>query len=183
MHRLTLPIVLGHRGEVVKYDADNLLAVFDEPRRAVEAAIAMHQATAASAKEGMALAFSIGIDYGEILMIGEADCFGNAVNLAYKLGEDVAQPGEVLISPAVRERLRAGPLHSAKRNRAKRFGRRIEGLHRNLRSTHVRRWDSLNSFEPGFRIRSGRHGSRTHIPFRGARISSAARQTISGYLP
>ena len=109
MHRLTLPIVLAHQGEVVKYDADNLLAVFDEPRRAVEAAIAMHQVTAASARDGTALAFSIGIDYGEILLIGEADCFGNAVNLAYKLGEDVAHPGEVLISPAVRERLGDGP--------------------------------------------------------------------------
>ncbi len=33
------------------------------------------------------------------------------------------------------------------------------------------------------RTKSGRHGIRTHIPITGARISSAARQTVSGYLP
>jgi class 3 adenylate cyclase len=109
MHRLTLPIVQAHLGEVVKYDADNLLAVFDEPECAVQAAIAMHQASAESAQQGSNLAFSIGIDYGEVLLIAEADCFGDAVNLAYKLGEDIAQPGEVLISPAVREQLGAVP--------------------------------------------------------------------------
>ena len=107
MHRLTRPIVQAHLGDVVKYDADNLLAVFDEPERAVQAAIAMHHASAESATEGSNLAFSIGIDYGEVLLIAEADCFGDAVNLAYKLGEDVAQPGEVLVSPAVQERLGA----------------------------------------------------------------------------
>lgn len=109
MQRLTLPIVVSHQGELVKYDADNLLAVFDEPVHAVEAAIAMHQAAARSGREGAALTFSIGIDYGEVLLIAESDCFGDAVNLAHKLGEDIAQAGEVLISPAVRERLGAVP--------------------------------------------------------------------------
>ncbi len=107
MQRLTLPILAAHQGELVKYDADNLLAVFDESVHAVEAAVAMHQAAAESAREGSALSFSIGIDYGEVLLIAEADCFGDTVNLAHKLGEDIAQPGEILISPAVRDRLGA----------------------------------------------------------------------------
>lgn len=98
MQRLTLPIIHSHRGDVVKYAADNLLAVFDEPAWAVDAAVAMHHAAAESA-----LAFGIGLDYGDVLLIGDSDCFGDAVNLAYKLGEDIAQAGEVLVSPAVRE--------------------------------------------------------------------------------
>lgn len=110
MQRLTLPIVQSHQGEVVKYDADNLLAVFDEPARAVEAAVAMHRAAIESPREGSALVFSIGIDYGEVLLIADADCFGDAVNLAYKLGEDIAHAGEVLISKAVRDRLGTLPL-------------------------------------------------------------------------
>jgi class 3 adenylate cyclase len=85
------------------------LAVFDESARAVEAAVAMQEAAIASAHEESPLAFSIGIDYGEVLLIADADCFGDAVNLAYKLGEDIAQAGEVLISKAVRERLGAAP--------------------------------------------------------------------------
>lgn len=40
MQKLTLPIVVSHGGELVKHEADNLLAIFDEPERAVEAAVA-----------------------------------------------------------------------------------------------------------------------------------------------
>lgn len=102
MQKLTLPIVHAHRGELVKFDADNLLAVFDEPDRAVEAAVAMNRAAAASVQ---GLAFSIGIDFGELLLIAGADCFGDPVNLAYKLGEDIAKPGEILITGKTREAL------------------------------------------------------------------------------
>src|SRR5687767_10035918 len=107
MHRLTLPIVAAHDGEVVKREADNLLAVFDDPERAVEAAVAMIQATGAVPVEGgPSFRFSIGIDYGELLLINDVDCFGDAVNLAHKLGEDIARPGEVLITQRVREQLK-----------------------------------------------------------------------------
>jgi adenylate cyclase len=40
----------------------------------------------------------IGIDYGEVLLIGGPDYFGMAVNRASKLGEDVANSGEILIT-------------------------------------------------------------------------------------
>ncbi len=97
MHKLTRPLVLAHGGSVVKNEADNLLAVFDNVSDAVAAALAMAQA---SATEGVApaLSFSVGIDVGDILLIDQVDCFGDAVNLAYKLGEDIAQPGEVLLT-------------------------------------------------------------------------------------
>jgi adenylate cyclase len=98
MHKLTAPLVLAHRGSVVKNEADNLLAVFDDVSDAVAAALAMVQASEA---EGLApsLSFSVGIDVGDILLIDQVDCFGDAVNLAYKLGEDIARPGEVLLTP------------------------------------------------------------------------------------
>jgi adenylate cyclase len=111
MQRLTMPIVTAHGGELVKYSADNLLAVFDDPNRAVQAALIMIQAAAAANAEvdqvggRPGLAFSIGIDFGEFLLIEGADCFGDPVNLACKLGEDTAQPNEVLITRAVRDRL------------------------------------------------------------------------------
>jgi adenylate cyclase len=41
---------------------------------------------------------SIGIDYGDVLLIGGPDYFGNAVNCACKMGEDIADPGEILVS-------------------------------------------------------------------------------------
>lgn len=104
MHKITRPIVHAHRGEVVKNEADNLLAVFDDVADAVTAGLAMVRGAVTEGQSPL-LAFSVGIDVGDILLIHEADCFGDAVNLAYKLGEDIARPGEVLVTRAVREAL------------------------------------------------------------------------------
>jgi len=107
MHRLSEPIVLAHHGMVVKNEADNLLAVFDSPEQAVLAALAMVAAAAQPQPSGVvAIAFSVGIDCGDILLIDQVDCFGDAVNLAYKLGEDIARPGEVLVTQRMRDQLR-----------------------------------------------------------------------------
>jgi len=107
MQRLMTPLVGEHSGDVVKFEADNLLAVFDDPRRAVAAAVAMRRAAQESPRnEGdVQLAVAIGVDFGPILLIPGQDCFGDAVNIAYKLGEDVAHANEVLITPAVKARL------------------------------------------------------------------------------
>lgn len=53
------------------------------------------------------LRFSYGIGYGEVLNL-EHDLFGLEVNLASKLGEDLAEPGDVLLTPAAAAA--AGPL-------------------------------------------------------------------------
>ncbi|MDR7305314.1 adenylate/guanylate cyclase domain-containing protein [Rhodoferax saidenbachensis] len=104
MHKITRPLVLAHHGEVVKNEADNLLAVFDDVADAVAAALAMVNAAVVEGQAPL-LAFSVGIDVGEILLLEQVDCFGDAVNLAYKLGEDIARPGEVLVTQRVREQL------------------------------------------------------------------------------
>lgn len=107
MQKLTLPIVLAFGGELVKFEADNLLAVFDDAGQATEAALAMIAAAAVESSEtAPPLAFGIGIDYGEILLLDRIDCFGDAVNLAHKLGEDTALPGEVLITSEVLKQLK-----------------------------------------------------------------------------
>jgi adenylate cyclase len=106
MQKLTLPIVVSHQGEIVKYDADNLMAVFADAEHAVEAALEMIKVSQSpAASDGPPIAFSVGIDFGEILHLDGVDCFGDAVNLAYKLGEDIARRNEVLITQKVREQL------------------------------------------------------------------------------
>ena len=108
MHLLTRPIVVAHGGAVVKNEADNLLAVFDDAKQAVSAALSMMDAAAATAQgDAPPIAFSIGIDAGDILLIEQADCFGDAVNLAFKLGEDIARAGEVLVTERIRANLLA----------------------------------------------------------------------------
>lgn len=107
MQKLTLPIVVSHQGEVIKYEADNLLAVFDDAANATAAAVAMVQATRTEAAEsGPGLKFSIGIDWGDVLVLEGDDSFGDAVNVAYKLGEDIAGAGEVLVTERIREQLK-----------------------------------------------------------------------------
>ena len=114
MQQITTPLVLAYQGAVVKNEADNLLAVFDDAQQAVRAALAMLASAAATATavgsdgSAPAIAFSIGIDYGDVLLIDHVDCFGDAVNLAYKLGEDIARAGELLVTQAIRDQLGSG---------------------------------------------------------------------------
>jgi class 3 adenylate cyclase len=111
VQRLAAPIVAAHGGEVLKCEADNVFAVFGEPRGAVEAARAINGALAAAADPGAGAppTVGIGIDFGRILLIPGRDAFGDAVNIAHKLGEDVARGGEILITDAMRERLEGCP--------------------------------------------------------------------------
>ena len=102
MQVVSAPIVRESGGEVIKYVADNLMAVFPDALQAVNAAVRINRALPA-AEAGPAVA--IGIDHGRFLMIPGEDCFGDPVNVAYKLGEDLARPGEILITAAARGRL------------------------------------------------------------------------------
>ena len=66
-----------------------------------------HLATAnAFLPEDWDLHASIGIGWGELLMIADDDDFyGNELNLASKLGEDIAEAGETLLTEAAHARL------------------------------------------------------------------------------
>lgn len=102
MQQLAIPLVINHQGEVVKCVADNLMAVFDDANCAVHAAIAINLAS-----QDIGQSVSIGLDYGRILLIHNQDCYGDAVNKAYKLGEDIARANEILITEQIKERLPA----------------------------------------------------------------------------
>jgi class 3 adenylate cyclase len=110
LHALVLPIVVEHQGTVVKTEADNVFAVFPDVAPAVAAARRV-QAELASANvflpEDWDLHASIGIGHGEMLMVGDDDFYGHELNIASKLGEDIAGPGEIFLSEAAHARLRA----------------------------------------------------------------------------
>lgn len=110
MQRVTGPIVVQHGGEVVKYEADNLIAVFPSCSAAVRAALAMHRAFADDQQRGgRTVQVSIGIDWGKFLLVRSGDCFGDPVNRAHKLGEDLARAGETLVSEEVRAQVGDAP--------------------------------------------------------------------------
>jgi len=101
MQMTTEPIVKSYGGFMIKYEADNCFAVFPDPLSAVNAAIAMQHAFRAEnllTPEDLDIHISCGIDYGKILIIGHEDCFGDPVNRASKMGEDLAVAGEILVT-------------------------------------------------------------------------------------
>ena len=51
----------------------------------------------------------LGIGFGRILRIGDTDVFGTEVNVASKLGEDIAKRDEILVTHAVRDVVGAVP--------------------------------------------------------------------------
>jgi len=101
MQVVTQPIVEQYAGLVIKFEADNCFAAFANPHDAVRAAIAINIAFSSMnllTEDKFDIRVSIGIDDGEVLMIGGPDYFGSPVNSACKLGEDIAAPGEILVS-------------------------------------------------------------------------------------
>lgn len=102
MQVLCRPAIEAAGGEIVKHDADNVFAVFREPAQALQAAEAIQSELAErgglATADGRSVGASIGIDSGDLLLIRETDFFGDAVNIAAKLGEDLAGRGEILVS-------------------------------------------------------------------------------------
>lgn len=95
------PIITDHGGRIIKFEADNCFAVFSEPASAVRTAITIQHALAASnllTSEDMDVHVAIGIDYGKILILNDDDMYGDAVNRACKMGEDIGKADEILIT-------------------------------------------------------------------------------------
>lgn len=95
------PIVRGHDGVILKFEADNAFAMFPAVDAALEAAFELNDAFDAAnldTPDELDIRIACGIDHGPILVIEQLDFFGDAVNCASKLGEDLARPGEVLLS-------------------------------------------------------------------------------------
>lgn len=105
MRLIALPAVTANGGRIVKAVADNLYSLFESAPAAVAAAqeiIRGLEAANLRLPEERRLYASIGIGYGRMLIIDGNDLFGNEVNLASKLGEDVADQGEILLTEAAR---------------------------------------------------------------------------------
>lgn len=110
MQITTKPIIESFGGQVVKFEADNCYAAFDHIEDSIQAAVALNRAFDAinlHTDETFDIRVSIGIDYGDVLLIGGPDYFGDVVNRACKLGEDIAGPGEIYIHRAAFEQASA----------------------------------------------------------------------------
>jgi len=112
MHLLALPIIEAHGGHLVKAEADNLYVMFDAVQTAVQTAVALQDACrdAFSGKRANdTCALGIGIAWGRLLDLDGHDFFGDPVNLASKLGEDLASGGDLLVTKAAAAHMEIPP--------------------------------------------------------------------------
>lgn len=101
-------VIERNQGRLVKFEADNCFAIFPTAADAVQCGIAANMQF-----EGMNLLtvsefdirVCIGVSFGHILLVEERDFFGDAVNKASRLGEDIAEPGEILVDPKLKNKL------------------------------------------------------------------------------
>lgn len=108
MQLIAQPVVSRRDGIILKFEADNAFAMFLDVEAALEAAFELNAAFDAANRatpDELDIRIACGIDYGPILVIEEQDFFGDAVNRASKLGEDLAAPGEILLAAPAAARL------------------------------------------------------------------------------
>ena len=108
MQLICRPCIQEHNGTVIKGEADNLFCLFDTVADAVKASqeiITRLNAVNMILPSDRQLYVAFGIGYGNILNIGNEDIFGDEMNLACKLGEDIAEKGEILLTAAARAEL------------------------------------------------------------------------------
>jgi adenylate cyclase len=107
MEAIVRPVVEEYGGRVVKLDADDVFAVFPDVGKAVNGSVDILKrmdAVNTGLPEEFDLYASMGIGYGEVLNL-EDDMFGEQMNLASKLGEDLAERGEILLTEAAYKQL------------------------------------------------------------------------------
>jgi len=115
VHRMTAiatPILQRHSGTLVKQEADNLFAIFPTVQPAVDAAVDILKAFVAvntGLPDEHDLHAGIGIGYGTMIMVAQEDLYGCEMNLACKLGEDLARRGEILLTDAAFQQLQGEP--------------------------------------------------------------------------
>lgn len=103
-----VPILRRHGGRVHSQNADNILAKFSDPVRALRAAVAVQRRLRTynrAKKDAEQFHLCIGIHCGRGLELAN-DVYGDCVNVASKVGEDLAGKGEILVTGEVARRVK-----------------------------------------------------------------------------
>jgi class 3 adenylate cyclase len=99
--RVYIPIIEDHAGVLLKVEGDSMMVLFRKPANALRCAKAMMDAGDAynaDREEAEKLVLSIGLGYGEMLKFGDQDVYGQEVNVACKLGEDLGEEHTIQLS-------------------------------------------------------------------------------------
>ncbi len=108
--RLLIPVIEEHDGILLKVEGDSFLVIFRNVTKGVQSAVEMQRTLAvynADKPEEEKVLLCVGLGFGKVLRIGDADVFGAEVNAASKLGEDIAKAWEILATDSVKNRCAA----------------------------------------------------------------------------
>jgi class 3 adenylate cyclase len=109
LERVVAPLIEQHGGRVLRVEADNIFALFEDTEAAVRCAAEV-QKHVEIANEPLPAAseiyVAIGVGYGSLLLVGDNDAYGDEMNVACKLGEDLAQQGEILLTASSYEAIK-----------------------------------------------------------------------------
>lgn len=100
--KVCAPTLQDFDAELIRFFADDIVALFKDPSVALDAAFEIHRRirlfNASDLASDIATECCIGIGFGEVLAIGPNLSQGNEMVQASKLGEDIARANEVLLT-------------------------------------------------------------------------------------
>ena len=107
---VVIPVLKEHGATLIRCLADDIVALFERPSAAVDAALEIHRRIAAFNASGQGTEdptqCCIGVGYGRAFAIGPNLAQGDEMNRASKLGEDIARANETLVTENVYEKIR-----------------------------------------------------------------------------
>ena len=102
-----MPCIDHYDGILLKVEADSMLVIFRNVRKAIDCAVRMQQSVKAYNKDKEdteKILLGVGLGFGQVLHIGDEDVFGAEVNAASKLGEDTATAWDILVTRSLSEK-------------------------------------------------------------------------------
>jgi class 3 adenylate cyclase len=111
--RVCIPIMHDFDAELVRCFADDVVAVFEKPNHALDAAFEIHRRIDQFNRSELAsenpTICCIGIGFGDVYAIGPNLAQGDEMNRASKLGEDIARANEILVTERAYDALKERP--------------------------------------------------------------------------
>jgi adenylate cyclase len=101
------PEIAGHRGRIVKFTGDGVLAVFASAVEAIECAAAIQKGLSqnqSGMEQNEQIWLRIGVNIGDII-VEEEDIYGDSVNVADRL-QELSDPGGICVSQIVYDYVR-----------------------------------------------------------------------------
>lgn len=100
--KVCAPVLQDFNADLIRFFADDIVALFENPSEALDAAFEIHRRIALFNDSALAAdnaaECGIGIGFGDVLAIGPNLSQGKEMIQASKLGEDIARANEVLVT-------------------------------------------------------------------------------------